>query len=117
MDWPASLPCVRFDPYQASQRPAALEIDWGLAIRRRQLYAKMKPEISCEVVLNGTQEAALRTFYNDTTEMGTLPFNIPVQADGYYGSRSATFIGDPPSYVPVSDTHVRASFNLLTVAA
>ncbi len=115
MDWPVSLPCVRFEPYTASQRSNTLEIDWGLNVRRRQLYGKMKPEISCEVILDGTQEAALREFYNVTTEMGTIAFNVPVQADGYYGAREATFIGDPPSYVPVSNTHVRATFNLLAV--
>lgn len=114
MDWPVSLPCVRWEPYQAVQRPAALEIDWGMAIRRRQIYGKLTPEMSVEVILDGTQEAALRTFYNETTEMGTLPFNIDVQVNGVYQSREVRFIGDPPAYVPVSHRQSRATFTLLS---
>jgi hypothetical protein len=114
MDWPLSLPCFRFEPYQVSPRSAVLEIDWGLAVRRRQIYSDMIEQVAVELVLSGSQEEDLREFYNTDLEMGTLPFNAPIQIEGALTTREVRFIGDPPSYVPVADGFARVTATLLT---
>jgi hypothetical protein len=113
MNWPATLPCFRFEPYQVSPRSAVLEMDFGLAVRRRQIYADMLEQIPVEFIVDGDQEAEAREFYNVTTEMGTLPFDAPIQINGALTTREVRFIGDPPSYVPVGPGYTRVSATLL----
>lgn len=116
MNWPATLPCFRFEPYQVAPRSAVLEIDFGLAVRRRQVYADMLEEIPVEFIVNGAQEEEVRDFYVNDLEMGTLPFDAPVQINGALTTREVRFIGDPPSYVPVAPGYTRVSATLLTSA-
>lgn len=113
MIYPATLPCFQFSPYQVSPRSAVLEVDFGLAVRRRQTYADMLEEVQVEVVVTGAQEEILRGFYNDDTEMGTLPFDAPIQINGAQTTREVRFIGGPPSYVPVAPGYARATATLL----
>lgn len=116
MDYPSDLPCFQFAGYGVAPRSAVLEIDHGLAIRRRQVYANMPEELNVELVVSGAQEAALREFYNVTTEMGTLVFDAPIQIEGSLQTREVKFIGDPPSYVPVAPGYARVSATLLASA-
>lgn len=113
MNWPATLPCFRFEPYQVAPRSAVLEVDFGLAVRRRQTYADMLEEVQVEFVVDGAQEARTRSFYNDDTEMGTLPFDAPIQINGALTTREVRFIGGPPSYTPVAPGYVKATARLL----
>jgi hypothetical protein len=114
MNWPATLPCFRFEPYQVSPRSAVLEMDFGLAVRRRQIYADMLEQIPVELVVTGPQEVELRDFYNEDLEMGTLAFDAPIQINGALTTREVRFIGAPPDYVPVGPNHVRVTATLLT---
>jgi hypothetical protein len=111
MNWPG--PCFRFEPYQVSPRSAVLEMDFGLAIRRRQIYADMLEEIPVEFIVDGTQEEECRDFYVNDLEMGTLPFDAPIQINGALTTREVRFIGPPPSYVPVAPGYVKARATLL----
>lgn len=111
MNWPG--PCFRFEPYQVAPRSAVLEMDFGLAVRRRQIYADMLEEIPVEFILDGSQEEECRDFYVNDLEMGTLPFDAPIQINGALTTREVRFIGDPPSYTPVAPGYVKARATLL----
>lgn len=115
IDWPDELPIFSRDPYAVEPRSPVLEIDFGLAVRRRQVCAAMREGIQVSMHLSSTQEPILRDFYVDTLEMGTLSFNARILIDGALQTREVSFIGDPPSYIPSSKYgYVRAVARLLT---
>lgn len=113
MNWPATLPCPRFEPYQVSPREAVLEIDWGFTVRRRQIYADAQQEVSLELVVSGSQETDLRSFYEDDLEQGSLAFDMPLEIEGSFQTKSVRFIGSPPVYTPVSMGYAKVSATLL----
>jgi hypothetical protein len=114
IDWPASLPCFRFEPYQVAPRPGAIEFDVGMLTHRSRIYTQNNEVVSVEMILSSSQEQALRTFYKTTLSMGTQWFNVEIWRNSQQESVEALFFGAPPVFVPVSDTHVRATFALLT---
>ena len=113
MDWPATLPCIQLDPYRVVPRSPVLENDWGHLIRRRVTFSDLVQEVEIQFVMDGQQQADFRTFYDVTTEMGTLPFNMPLEIEGSYQTKEVRFIGDPPSYVPVAPGYAEVSATIL----
>jgi hypothetical protein len=112
--YPESLPCFLFEGYVVTPRNPVLEIDHGLAVRRRQVYSDMREQISVGLVLSAAQEITFRELYNVTLEMGALTFDAPIQFKGSLQTIECQFIGDPPSYSPVAPGYVRATATLLT---
>lgn len=114
MDYPASLPCLLFEGYVVAPRTPVLETDFGLSVRRRQIYEDMREQIAVGLILTAAQEPTFRDFYNASLEMGSIPFDAPIRINGADVTREVQFIGDPPSYVPVGPGLVRATATLLT---
>lgn len=118
--WPETLPCILFNDYVVTPRSPVLEIDHGLAVRRRQVYSDMREQLSVSLVLTAAQEIVFRELYNVTLEMGSLPLDAPILFNGTLQTRECIFIGDPPSYTPLGRIapdgpgYVRATATLLT---
>jgi hypothetical protein len=114
IDWPAGLPCFRFEPYQVAPRPGAIEFDMGMLTHRARIYTQNNEVVSVEMVLTAAEEQALRTFYKTTLSMGTQWFNVDIWRESETQSVEALFFGAPPVFVPIAHNVVRASFTLLT---
>lgn len=113
--YPGSLPYFLWEGYAVAPRSPVLEVDHGLEVRRRQIYSDMREQLSVSLVLSTSQEQDFRELYNTTLEMGSLTFDAPILIEGSLQTRESSFIGDPPSYVPVAPGYVRATATLLTV--
>jgi hypothetical protein len=114
IDWPASLPCFRFEPYQVAPRPGAIEFDMGMLTHRARIYTQNNEVVSVEMLLTSAEEQALRTFYKTTLSMGTQWFNVDIWRNSQQESVEALFFGAPPVFVPVAHNVVRVTFTLLT---
>lgn len=117
--WPEDLPCILFNDYAVAPRSPVLEVDHGLAVRRRQVYSDMREQLNVSLVMTATQEPIFREFYNVTLEMGSLPFDAPILFNGTLQTRECKFIGSPPDYTPLGPIaprtgYVRATATLLT---
>jgi hypothetical protein len=76
--WPVSLPQsfkVDSDQYTMGDTRVYSRTDSGVPRMRRRSSA-VPDLLSGEMVMNGTQLAALRTFWAVTTAAGSLPFNF-----------------------------------------
>lgn len=113
MDFPATLPCFQFAGYAVAPRQPVLEVDHGLAVRRRQIVSSMFEQINVQMTVSGSQESELRNFYNITTEMGSAEFDASILIAGSYQLRRVKFINAPPVYVPVADGFARVTATLL----
>lgn len=114
IDWPAALPCPRWEPYRVAPRPGAIQMDIGILSPRARIYTMNNEVVSVELVLNATQEQAFRTFYKTTLGMGTQWFNADIQRNGTLEPAELLFIGAPPVFTPVANNVVRSAFTLLT---
>jgi hypothetical protein len=114
MDYPPSLPCFLFQGYGVNPRSPVLEKDWGLDVRRRQIYSDMPEDLRVEVILSGLEWETFREFYAVDTEMGTLPFNAPILIEGALQTKEVRFTGPPPSYKPLGAGLTRATATLVT---
>lgn len=112
--WPVGLPCFQFAGYTVAPRSPVLEVDHGLAVRRRQIYSDMREQLNVSLVLSADQEVIFRELYNVTLEMGSLPIDAPIEIEGAQNVRECQFIGDPPDYTPIAPGYVRATAVLLT---
>lgn len=113
MDFPASLPCFLLADYSVEPRSPVLEKDWGMDVRRRQIYSDMYEGISAALMLSPDQWATFREFYNVTTEMGSIPFDAPVSINGSVQTKEVRFTGPPPAYKPLSPGLARATCRLI----
>lgn len=116
IDWPASLPCFLLDGYGVQPRDPVLQTDFGLAIRRRQIYAEMLEELVVSMLLNPTQEGTFAEFYETTLKMGSLTFNAPILIEGSIQTREVKFIGDEIGHSPDAMSYVRAGTARLLTA-
>lgn len=111
IQWP--LGCFLLGPYAVDPRSANVESDHPMVPAAARVYAENNERHRCEMVLTPSQEQALRSFFKTTTAMGTQSFLVPVLVDGVVTTCEAQFFGAPPSYVPLSNSLVRATFDLL----
>lgn len=113
-EWPASLPCFRFEPYAVSPREGSLQLDLGQLTHRARVYDQTGDVVSVEVVLIGSLETTFRNFYKTTLAMGTQSFTVPIWIKSAFETREAWFVGPPPVFTPVADGVVKTSFSLVT---
>ena len=109
--WPVTLPQYVLREGLGETLPdTALrtEMDAGPAKLRRRTSAAVRP-ISAAVNLSTSQAADLETFYVDTLEGGTLPFDM---ADPRTGTTYSFRFTAPPALYPLGATLWRASLAL-----
>lgn len=114
INYPASLPCFRWEPYSVSPRPGSIEETLGMITYAGRVYTANNEVVNVELVLDATDEPTFRTFYKTTLSMGTQWFNGNIQRNGTLEATELLFIGGPPVFTPIAHNVVRASFTLLT---
>jgi hypothetical protein len=112
--WPASLPCLRWEPYSVAPRSGSFEETLGMVTSLSRVYTQNNEVVTCDVVLDASDEPTFRVFYKTTLAMGTQWFNCQILRNGVYELYEVCFIGAPPSFTPIAHNVVKASFTLLT---
>ena len=108
--WPATLPTQASEGFKDASQAQYVEArtDTGPPIRRRRTNYK-KTRRSFILQMTGTVRATLETFYDDTLEGGTLPFDW-TNGDPVTGNTVRyQFIGPPPAFTNIVRARVPAN--------
>ncbi|MEQ1938622.1 hypothetical protein ABMA46_10230 [Mesorhizobium sp. CN5-321] len=96
--WPSTLPqTFMSDGYQSGEGDGRIRstTDSGIAKLRRRFSAVARP-LSGSMFMTDMQLAAFRTFFEETTGGGSLPFTFPAQDEA--GTWTVQFGQNVPSW-------------------
>lgn len=114
LSWPAILPCVLRAGYGVQPRTAAVEIDYGMVLRRAQVYQATLEEIAVSVILTHAQEIIFRAFYQDDLEFGSMYFMCPILSRGAEAEHEVMFTGPIQFSTPDAAGYITLSASLIS---